>query len=729
MITESVVEEVSSGEDSLAHSFFAIELDLKKRESLVIDAYHRNIAPYLARHESCSLESARLYVKYIESLGVDVAVAKWPWVPVGSVGCLPVIGHLDPVRFEQASPIPQWFAPRVLITESFYINCMERLHEAIAQASSDEWYQRPKRHLPRLRPKMEDPLDTIACLVEYGVFPTEGLGQQRDRLKQWFENGVDEEELAEVLAEDSALAGFDAALKYLEEPQPCVDGRQLIVDTKSQSAIPQAVAEQNDLVTFLDGPQATFVLSPFTERFHLGDLIAQKRGSDREVLFMLIPYQHQRSHLTALEGLKLRELGLEEIPYEASEGEDAETHAEISVTKQEVARIDIKSSENSSEQIVHWLLYQAATMGASDIHIEQTTGSGRVRMRVDGSLITIHKLSLAALRSVLAMLKNTCGMNPSHLDTDDNRFSVHVDNKVIDVRVSAVPFRRGFQKLVLRLLDKGGGFKRLEDLYLPEKHELILRHASAQKQGLILVTGPTGSGKSTTLYALLDGVNQPNSNIHTIEDPIEYELDGLNQTQVNAQRQLTYDRVLRALLRQDPDVIMIGEIRDRDTAEAAANAALTGHLVLSTIHSLSSIKAVRRLTQMGVPPYMLGESLILLQAQRLIRRLCDCKHPVKPSPRQCEQFESQGIKPPSQIYVAAGCPACLDTGYKGRVAVMELCPVDDELAELIAGGAGSVELEQTAARSGFRSLFQEALTQCVNGEIGYEIAMELNQAW
>ena len=632
MVKSLANDRIEENKAELALPFFIFEAEERDREQLVLDAYQHHIAPYVSRQEVCSLEAARLFAKYIETLGLDIALTKFPWVPVGSVGCLPIIGHLDPLRFEQAAPLPQWFAPRVLLTEPFYLKSMERLHEVLARGNHDEWYTAPEKHLPRLRPALEDPLDTLSCLVDFGIFPVDKADKLRDRLTQWHEHEIDEQALAESLTQEPSLAGYDAALKYLEETQPCLDARQVSINPTAQAVIPQSVAEQNDLLAFLAGNYATFVLSPFTERFHLGDLIAQKCGSDRDFLFVLVSSQHQRPHLAAQEGLRLRQLSLDAPDLEPEEGAaDTSPGAEIEIKKREVARLDVKSGDVSNERLVHWILFQAATIGASDIHIEQTSAGARVRMRVDGSLITMHKMSLITLKSVLAMIKNTCGMNPSHLDTDDNRFTVNLEEKTIDIRVSAVPFRRGYQKIVMRLLDKGAGFKRLGDLHLPERHESLIRHAGSQKQGLILVTGPTGSGKSTTLYAMLDSVNGSETNIHTIEDPIEYELDGLNQTQVNLQRQLSYERVLRSLLRQDPDTIMIGEVRDRETAEAAANAALTGHLVLSTVHSLSSIKAVKRLTQMGVPPYMLGESLILLQAQRLIRKLCDCKHPDQPS--------------------------------------------------------------------------------------------------
>ncbi len=726
MVANNLTPNDSKEEES---PFFRFEPEPRKRDALILDAYQHHIAPYLGRQEACTLEAARLYAKYIGTLNLDLAIDKFPWVPVGVLGCLPVIGHLDPIGFAQSAPLPQWFAPRVLLTEEFYLKSMERFHAALLEGQDSDWFAAPHAHLPRLRPSSTDSLDTLAWLSDFGIFQADRVDEWRRVLDDMHRGEPDTETLITTFAKNPMFAGFDAALKYLEETQPCVDVRQLAIDPVLQSAIPTTVAESNDLLVYHDCRTATFVLSPHTERFHLGDLIAQKRDVDREVFFVLVSSQHQRPHLASQEGLRIRQLSMAGVDFEDEmEDPEAEETAEITIRKSDVADLNVAEGV-STEHLVQWLLFRAVTIGASDIHFEQLSTGARVRMRVDGTLIEAHKMGLNSLKGVLAMIKNSCGMNPSHLDTDDNRFTVSVDGKSVDVRVSAVPFRRGYQKIVMRLLDKGAGFKKLSDLKLPDRHASIIGRACRQTQGLILVTGPTGSGKSTTLYAMLDHLNQASSNIHTIEDPIEYELDGLNQTQINLQRGLNYERVLRSLLRQDPDTMMIGEIRDRETAEAAANAALTGHLVMSTVHALSAISTVRRLTQIGVPSYMLGESLILLQAQRLVRRLCECKRATQPTNEQLESFEAQGLEAPEIIYKEGGCSSCLNTGTKGRLSVMELCQVDDRLGEMIANGAGTMELELAATEAGFQSLYREGLEHCLQGTISYETAMTLNKAW
>jgi type II secretory ATPase GspE/PulE/Tfp pilus assembly ATPase PilB-like protein len=271
----------------------------------------------------------------------------------------------------------------------------------------------------------------------------------------------------------------------------------------------------------------------------------------------------------------------------------------------------------------------------------------------------------------------------------------------------------------MRFLDKQDGVKRLSDFNLSQRQIDILNRTMTRDQGLILVTGPTGSGKTTTLYALLNSVNDESVNIQTIEDPIEYEIEGINQTQTNNSRGLDFANGLRALLRADPDIILIGESRDSETANAAVNAALTGHLVLTTLHANDSLRAVSRLTSMGVEKYLLSDSLALSQAQRLVRRLCGyCKKPVPFTMELQEHLARQGvISQPvtSPMYVATGCDECHGTGYSGRVALMELCELNTDLRDLIEEGAPMSALRAAAFKNGFLSLYQEGLMQVIAG--------------
>jgi type II secretory ATPase GspE/PulE/Tfp pilus assembly ATPase PilB-like protein len=252
----------------------------------------------------------------------------------------------------------------------------------------------------------------------------------------------------------------------------------------------------------------------------------------------------------------------------------------------------------------------------------------------------------------------------------------------------------------------------------------LLQAAMSRDQGLILITGPTGSGKTTTLYALLNSVNSENMNIQTIEDPIEYEIEGINQTQTDPVHDIDFAQGLRRLMRADPDIILIGECRDEETASAAVNAALTGHLVLTTLHANDCLRAVSRFISMGVPPYLLADSLALSQAQRLVRRLCSqCKSMSPLTPRQRAMFAANKVPVPestTHLYEAQGCPDCRETGYKGRVALMELCPFNPELADLVAVNAPQGEMRKIATAMGLRTLYQEGLQQVLEGETSLE---------
>jgi type II secretory ATPase GspE/PulE/Tfp pilus assembly ATPase PilB-like protein len=297
--------------------------------------------------------------------------------------------------------------------------------------------------------------------------------------------------------------------------------------------------------------------------------------------------------------------------------------------------------------------------------------------------------------------------------------ALSIGRRRVDVRVAAVPTRREFQKVIMRFLDKQDGVKRLSDFNLSQRQIDILTRTMQRDQGLVLVTGPTGSGKTTTLYALLNSVNDEGVNIQTIEDPIEYEIEGINQTQTNNARGLDFANGLRALLRADPDIILIGESRDAETAMAAVNASLTGHLVLTTLHANDSLRAVSRLMSMGVEKYLLADSLALSQAQRLARRLCNyCKKPMQVPQDIQELLAKQAVitQPlTTPIYTARGCDECHGTGYAGRVALMELCEVNNELRDLIEEGAPLSAMRAAAFKGGFRSLYQEGLQQVIGG--------------
>ncbi|MDG1215787.1 MAG: type II secretion system ATPase GspE [Luminiphilus sp.] len=358
---------------------------------------------------------------------------------------------------------------------------------------------------------------------------------------------------------------------------------------------------------------------------------------------------------------------------------------------------DLMDAEDDAPiiRLINAILSQAVKEKASDIHIETFEERLSVRYRVDGVLAEIlsPKRMLAPL--LVSRLKVMAKLDIAEKRVpQDGRISVRIAGHGIDIRMSTIPSAYG-ERVVLRLLDKQAGQLNLSELRMNEQVDSAYRNALASPHGIILVTGPTGSGKTTTLYAGLSSINESSRNILTIEDPVEYMLPGVGQTQVNPKVDMTFARGLRAILRQDPDIVMVGEVRDLETAEIAVQASLTGHLVLSTLHTNTAIGAVTRLQDMGVEPFLLSSSLLAVMAQRLVRLLClECREPYRPTDIECERL---GITDSQiQLYRGVGCEHCNFTGYRGRTGIYELVEIGDALREAIHTGEGEQALLRIA---------------------------------
>ena len=373
------------------------------------------------------------------------------------------------------------------------------------------------------------------------------------------------------------------------------------------------------------------------------------------------------------------------------------------------------AGEGSAVPLVNRIISDAIRMGASDIHVEPYERSLRVRYRIDGILQEILRPPLSQAKPVISRLKIMADLDIAEKRRpQDGRIRVKEGERVIDIRVSSLPTDFG-EKVVLRILDKSHLHLDLSRLGFEEEDLRAFKRMVRLPYGMILVTGPTGSGKTTTLYAALNHVNRPEINITTIEDPIEYNLSGINQTHVRADIGLTFAAALRSILRQDPNVIMVGEIRDSETAEIAIRAALTGHLVFSTLHTNDAPSAITRLIDMGVEPFLVASSVKLILAQRLLRRLCDdCKTPSSPT---LEQLEELGVVADREasFFSSKGCPACNNLGYLGRMAVYEMFELGNG-SDLIARGVGANELRSCARNHGMKALREAALLKAKRGE-------------
>jgi type IV pilus assembly protein PilB len=358
----------------------------------------------------------------------------------------------------------------------------------------------------------------------------------------------------------------------------------------------------------------------------------------------------------------------------------------------------------------------AASKQASDIHIEPQVTDTVIRLRVDGMLRDYQRIPRSLQNSVVSRIKILSDMDIAERRApQDGRFLVKILGRKVDLRVSTLPTQYG-EKVVMRLLESNAPLQNFGTLGIPAEISEGLLRVLAQPQGMLLVTGPTGSGKSTTLYSSLNQVRKPTVNIITVEDPVEYAVPGLNQVQVNTKAGLTFASCLRSILRQDPNVIMIGEIRDKETAEIAIKAAQTGHLVLSTLHTNDSAAAVTRLLDLGIPGFQIATSVTGIIAQRLVRRLCTCHVEIPMTPQYAAKLAQAGLTdPPETQHVPNGCDACDLTGYKGRVGIYELLMLDESIRSAVRAGSRNDEIRILARQGGMKLMQQYAIERVREG--------------
>jgi type IV pilus assembly protein PilB len=397
--------------------------------------------------------------------------------------------------------------------------------------------------------------------------------------------------------------------------------------------------------------------------------------------------------------------------------EDSE-QAEVTLIEEAIEDIgDVEEIAGQSPviRLVNYVIYNAVKEGASDIHIEAAERCLRVRYRVDGRLYKALEVPQHLLNAVTSRIKIMAGMDISERRLpQDGRINVLLDGRKIDMRVSTFPTHRG-EKTVIRVLDTKSVSLNLEDLGFAEDILGTFRYNIHAPNGIILVTGPTGSGKSTTLYGALNEISSMENNVCTVEDPIEYHLPLINQFQVQEKIGLTFSKALRTLLRQDPDVIMVGEVRDEETARTAIQAALTGHLVFSTLHTNDACSAITRLVNMGVESYLIGASLNMVLAQRLVRRVCaKCRQTYEPPRTTRKALERMGYES-DVFYKGVGCRSCRNTGFKGRIGVHELLVLNDEMRDAIVANPNIANLRRLALAVGMIDLRQDGFRKVHEG--------------
>ncbi|NIR28074.1 MAG: secretion system protein E [Gammaproteobacteria bacterium] len=484
-----------------------------------------------------------------------------------------------------------------------------------------------------------------------------------------------------------------------------VDLSKVVIDGEVVKLIPKDVARRYRLLAITFDRDSNSLILAMTDPFNVIalDQVRALLGGDVEVKALLAG---EAELVKAIDQFYGYELSVDGILQEIETGE-----------------IDYQSLEAESDEysqpivrLVNALLSDAVKRGASDIHFEPEHEFLRIRYRIDGVLRQIRSLHRNYWSAIAVRLKVMAGMNIAEMRApQDGRMALSVSGRPVDFRVAALPTTYG-ENIVLRILDRQKGIMPLEHLGLPEGALATLRLMMARPEGIILVTGPTGSGKTTTLYSMLNHLNSESVNIMTLEDPVEYPIEMIRQTSVNEAVRLNFATGIRSMMRQDPDIILVGEIRDADTAEMAFRAAMTGHQVYTTLHTNSSLGAIPRLFDTGIQPDIMVGNIIGVIGQRLVRKLCvHCKEPYEPSKteRKLLALDSDSKAPP--IYKDVGCVSCEHRGYKGRLAIMELLKFDLDIDELVARRATLRELTEGAFAKGFTPLAEAGIRRVIEG--------------
>lgn len=660
------------------------------------------VLPVRLPRSTCSIPAENL----LRTLGRNPRSAD-PWVPVGTMGPILIMAHCRSDSSDYWGVPPALIIP-VIIDPVQYESILKDLYARIGYKPLED-NNRVEHIVP---PPGKDPRAVLKWFIEHYPHPDD----EREKMMRLYE----ENEKKSIVSLDDLKflpRHYGVAIMRIATGQHAYNPEE----APGQTMFPDTLLDKHCVFPLFCGRQHVYLLTAVQSNYAFEDEWLSGGNDPVKIIPVLADPAAIRAAIARNRSKTARDGGpgmaVGELSY-------SDTQQIIEIDPVDVSRINPSNPNNTAEQLVQWAIYRALTLRASDLHIEKFYNTARFRARVDGELVVIHSCSEEGLPRYIAMIKNWSNMGQERQTCQDGRFAMRIGQRRVDVRVAAIPHRKEFQKIIMRFLDKQDGIRKLSELNLGPRQMSIIKNIMGRDQGLVLVTGPTGSGKTTTLYAFLNSINDDNINIQTIEDPIEYEIEGINQTQTDSFHGLDFANGLRALLRADPDVILIGESRDAETAGAAINAALTGHLVLTTLHANDSLRAISRLLSMGVEPYLLADALAMSQAQRLVRRLCPyCKHPI-PANQEVQDFLSQQgvitepIKDP--IYQKVGCDECNGTGYTGRIALMEIALITNEMSSLIATGAPANDLRKVAIKDGYKSLYQEGLVQVIGGNTTFD---------
>lgn len=567
--------------------------------------------------------------------------------------------------------------------------------------------------------------DLLAALLEHGTITQEQQAHITERMKA---DGISAKSvvLDEKMLDGEELAKIEAEVLQM----PYVDLSKTPIQSEAMHDISRKAAATYRFIAFDKKGPALLIAMESPDDFQAAEavkFIAKRKGLTSQIY---LASGSAIDHALGGAGAVEAEIGgaLKEFSQELQEAGDPKA----------AAIIERVGEEAPVTKVVAVMIRHAIEGHSSDIHIEPTEKEVRVRYRIDGKLHTTLVLPLKVHAAIISRIKilSNLKIDESRLP-QDGRFSATVDSKAYDFRVSTMPTTFG-EKVAMRILDKSSGAPSFDELGLRGKMQEVFTQYLHSPYGIILISGPTGSGKSTTLFTSLSLLNNQEANIVTLEDPVEYEIIGVNQTQVQPEIGLTFASGLRSILRQDPDIIMVGEIRDRDTAELSVHAALTGHLVLSTIHTNGAIGAIPRLIDMGIDGFLLSASVRLLAAQRLVPRLCQkCKEevPITPTVREKVIAELIGLpegyrteenqRNPKVLFRSPGCPECKEMGILGRLAIFEVVPISRKMRVAINDFSDFDTLNTIAKNEGMVTMRQDGLLKALVGEVRYEDVMRV----
>lgn len=687
-------------------------IDHHLKDCKLINDFHKNqIYPLDLQDTYLADDVITLFMGWLQKININFDDQQLPILPIGKMGPSLIVGHYS-IELVKSSVWPSNIFQHVIISEKQYFELFEYLRSIITP-------QFPANNQISLNSiiiqSKEDYLDFILnhLIIDDSLKPFLTSFQNRSH---W--------DLLDL------PNGYREYYYFLKGITSIVPIQLAEISNECFELIPKTLQERYQAICFKKHGTIIYVASLHVMNGELEDLIiAKSNGMINEVIFCLCSEELiLEKRQDYIKGKKKEGIQIAKETPKNKLQEEAKGNLELDIKL--IESLDINNGHNSPELLFQWLLYEAINRDATDIHIEYCNEKGRVRFRLDGDLIIFYESSRELIRAIVTVCKNVCSMSSNLYDNQDAAFSIKYDGQKINLRANAIPFRKHSQKLALRILPKKNSLTSLDNLGLAGDHLNILRRAITRKQGLILITGPTGEGKTTTLYAALSEINTPNINIQTVEDPIEREIEGINQTAVDLPRGITFHSLMRSIVRQDPNVILLGEIRDQESAELAIEAALTGHLVFSTLHANSAIKAVQRLMQLNVPYYLLADSLILIQAQRLIKRLCNrCKKQRELNEEEKLLFSNQGLLVPAMLCEPKGCPHCDNTGYMGRIAIMEMIPINKKISEMILRKDSFLEMQEYAKGKNMRNLYQDALLKVGEGATSLNQAKIFEEIW